>query len=929
MFASAPLPGITFQTEPEPPAETLPRMDIAAFVGFAAAGPVDTPVVVEDLDRYREIFGPDLALAWDPDAGKLQHAYLGPTVEAFFRTGGRRCWIVRVADSPTTQGFALPELVATDDRSPARIEARSPGSWADDLRVGTVLERELLPALGDDALEAAIGDYTLGLAIGFDEVVAGDLIELRWHELSLRLLLFVDTVASEAGGIRVRGNKGFWFEEPAADLADALAEDQGLDHWRGSPMPPVAVHRLSFSLLAWRADGFETAAPDPGRELVGQLSHVAFHPEHPRFFGRLPSDDQLFALPNGRQQPPVEPAVAAFLEAAASPRFPLAAASIRPRPFLPVGMAADARTARAHGPSEPLTRTALERDGLARLSWQLFVDPEAAWASGNALLLEMEHKLYERRERLSGMHSLLPVDEPTLIAVPDAVHRGWTRIRPAVAGPLGAPTLVSVEVSKTTLVRVAWTSVQAADGYRVEQDTAPNFVTAREVARTDGLVADVKLDDPCPHRLYFRVRAAEADELGPWSNTHTAILPPSAFLDCDEALVPGFHLAIEPGGSTTARDLVWTPDPDLPGTDQASDFEIESSPSTGFEAATTTKIVPATTVADALDGGGLRFVRVRGRADHLVGPWSNTVVVLPSGFGEWRLEAPEVPAANLLAVQRALLRFCAARRDLLALLAAPAGQRDADLIDHLRRLEPGDNQAGTADVGRVRPLRLSEREALGFGAFFHPWVTTLPEQRARDGAGLALAVAPPEGTIAGSMAAQAIRDGAWIAPANRILDGILALEPPIDRGVLPGWLRRRINLLIQEPRGFVVANAETLSSDPASRPVSIRRLLILLRRLALRVGDSYVFEPNDQRLRDRLRQRFEGLLSDLFVRGALAGRVADEAFRVVVDTSVNTPQTAARGQFLAELRIAPSRPLTFLRIRLVQDGPERLTVEEV
>jgi len=41
------LPGFRFDTQADVPADILPRMDIAAFVGFAGAGPLDLPVPVE------------------------------------------------------------------------------------------------------------------------------------------------------------------------------------------------------------------------------------------------------------------------------------------------------------------------------------------------------------------------------------------------------------------------------------------------------------------------------------------------------------------------------------------------------------------------------------------------------------------------------------------------------------------------------------------------------------------------------------------------------------------------------------------------------------------------------------------------------------------------------------------------------------------
>ena len=42
-------------------------MDVAGFVGFAARGPMDIPVLVEDPVAFRDVFGPDLELATTDD----------------------------------------------------------------------------------------------------------------------------------------------------------------------------------------------------------------------------------------------------------------------------------------------------------------------------------------------------------------------------------------------------------------------------------------------------------------------------------------------------------------------------------------------------------------------------------------------------------------------------------------------------------------------------------------------------------------------------------------------------------------------------------------------------------------------------------------------------------------------------------------------
>jgi phage tail sheath protein FI len=70
---------------------------VAAFVGFAPAGPPDRAVRVESFEEFAATFGdPDQPLAGPYLAGaKLAHA-----VRGFFRNGGHICWIARAAGVP-------------------------------------------------------------------------------------------------------------------------------------------------------------------------------------------------------------------------------------------------------------------------------------------------------------------------------------------------------------------------------------------------------------------------------------------------------------------------------------------------------------------------------------------------------------------------------------------------------------------------------------------------------------------------------------------------------------------------------------------------------------------------------------------------------------------------------------------------------------
>jgi len=132
----------------------------------------------------------------------------------------------------------------------------------------------------------------------------------------------------------------------------------------------------------------------------------------------------------------------------------------------------------------------------------------------------------------------------------------------------------------------------------------------------------------------------------------------------------------------------------------------------------------------------------------------------------------------------------------------------------------------------------------------------------------------------------------------------------------------------QEPRAFLTLCADTLSLEPDLRFIQVRRLLILLRRLALKLGATYVFEPNDASFRRLVQRNFEALLEDLFHRGAFAGKTAGSSFQVVTAGGLNTPQSIEQGRFIVELRVAPAQPLTFVTLRLVQSGSGRLAVEE-
>jgi hypothetical protein len=279
-------------------------------------------------------------------------------------------------------------------------------------------------------------------------------------------------------------------------------------------------------------------------------------------------------------------------------------------------------------------------------------------------------------------------------------------------------------------------------------------------------------------------------------------------------------------------------------------------------------------------------------------------------------------ARSLARVHRSLARLCAARGDLLAVLALPHHYRPRAARRYARRL-----------------LRNQPAHIHSYAAVYHPW---LVERRTADGGERsavrgpqsavfrppsAVVCLPPDGAACGVLARRAISRGAWVAPANEPFAGVVALDPPLPSRAWQGLQDAQVNVIRHEPRGFLALSADTLTHDSDLRPINVRRLLMLLRRLALGLGARYVFEPNGESFRRIVARAFERLLGQMYARGAFAGRTASAAFQVVTDSSLNPPQSVDQGRFVVELRVAPALPLTFLTVSLVQTS-DRLLVAE-
>lgn len=1039
------LPGLRFEAQRPPLAESLPRMDVAVFVGFAARGPINQPVVVEDSAQFANLFGEDAPICWDSERGAVHRAYLATAVRDFFRQGGKRCWVIRVARDAKYNYFPIPAMLerrAGREISPAFARASSEGSWSDALRVGASLQVRSI-----EVLLASFTDYRFELSpISPGDVQAGDLLRFKMRDEDYGLFCVVESVeaiepvtpsplsgsgsakqrrAARRRHLRASCGNALWYKTTyrkgprSAEIStSANVDDNGslgppieVRHWsfsnsdrsvalqivqplasapevgarlrvhfgsvqiwltvearRAADRPdlaPLEITEVSGRVVRWvlprpvravlfdndgasqiidvterpvmegvtirldcslaladapqlgtvmrvdfgarhlwltvrdvtshtdgssstgsvqiSGEGFWVLAHPPALpsdvsveaerltfELLARegsddsqtLSELGFDQRHARYWGDWPTDEKRY-----QEMKTLAFTVGTGLSRASSyERFPLAGRREHSKQSddseLYIPLEMPFLAEQFLGAIKQ-SQSELERDGLATFDADLFLDSKLTDARTEDLQAEADYLRYQSTQprSLTGIHAALDIEEATIIAVPDAVHRGWK------PGPSHQP-----------------------EPLPSEPVTHPEWWRFLDC-------------NPPPAKL------PTAREEPAWEN----------FLDCDLRVLARPTFTSE-GVSAGTISLAWF---EVEG---ATTYVLQESRNpawqdaeTVYEGARTRTIIYGRTAGDF-------YYRVRAESCGAKSEWSDGVAVRTVPATGWQIEKKDdYDAGALFDVHRALLRLCAARGDLFAVLALPEHYREDEAITHADLIRPSAklsfNPLASGGI-RVAPLSMGEERAASYGALYHPWLLSR-----RDDALEPWQSAPPDGAACGVMAERALSRGAWIAPANELLRGVVALAPALKRERWQELQDAQVNIFRHEPRGFLSLSADTLTLDPDLRPINVRRLLILLRRLALRLGATYVFEPNDDAFQRLVQRGFEAALDQMFARGAFAGPTAATSYQVVADSSINTPASMDAGRFHVELRVAPSLPLTFITIRMTQTNDRSFVTE--
>jgi phage tail sheath protein FI len=306
------------------------------------------------------------------------------------------------------------------------------------------------------------------------------------------------------------------------------------------------------------------------------------------------------------------------------------------------------------------------------------------------------------------------------------------------------------------------------------------------------------------------------------------------------------------------------------------------------------------------DGGALEESDLLGQADAGTGLYAlnkvemvNVVCVPPY------LAGGEVD----LSVLAAAAQICVDRRAFL-IVDAPVGWTTSE--------------AATLGVGSIR-------EALGENgrnaAVYFPWLCQPDPLRGGE-----VGVFPPCGAVAGVFARTDEVRGVWKGPAGveAVLKGVGSLSVLVDDRENAMLNPLGVNCLRLMPRfGPVVWGSRTLRGadglgDSTWRYVPVRRLALYIEESVVRSTRWAVFEPNDERLWERLSVNISAILHVLFREGALAGSTAKEAYFVRCDATTTVTADVARGLVSVQVGFAPLKPAEFvvLNIRVMAGREE-------
>lgn len=175
---------------------------------------------------------------------------------------------------------------------------------------------------------------------------------------------------------------------------------------------------------------------------------------------------------------------------------------------------------------------------------------------------------------------------------------------------------------------------------------------------------------------------------------------------------------------------------------------------------------------------------------------------------------------------------------------------------------------------------------------------------------------PLNGDIAGLIARTEVDRDAWFSPAgfNRgKIKNITRLFYNPNQGDRDELYPNEINPVVTFPNTGTIlfGDKTTLGAGSAFDRINVRRLFIVLQKTIAQASRNFLFEFNDE----FTRAQFVGLV-DPFLR-AVKGRRGIIDYRIVCDSTNNTPEVIDNNGFVGDIFIKPARSINYIQLNFV------------
>lgn len=176
---------------------------------------------------------------------------------------------------------------------------------------------------------------------------------------------------------------------------------------------------------------------------------------------------------------------------------------------------------------------------------------------------------------------------------------------------------------------------------------------------------------------------------------------------------------------------------------------------------------------------------------------------------------------------------------------------------------------------------------------------------------------PLNGDTAGCIVRTDLDRDPWYSPAGfsrgQIKNVLKLAYNPSSKAERDLLYKNGINPVVTFPgEGTVLFGDKTMLSQPSAFDrINVRRLFIVLEKAISVAAKSTLFEFNDEFTRAQFKNLVEPYLRDV------QGRRGIFDFRVVCDTTNNTPEVIDGNRFVGDIYIKPSRSINFIRLNFI------------